>query len=95
MHAPSHGEPGGDKADDMFAVSIVHEIRQPLSAIVASAAAGSRFLDHSPPDLDRVREAFRRIVADVERAGALIEDIGANVVATPSPHAAPSIDSRL
>lgn len=77
MHAISQITPGGHMIDVVTA-SIAHEVRQPLTAIIVSAAAGSRFLDHSPPDLDRAREAFRRIVADGRRAGAVVEDIRAN-----------------
>lgn len=61
---------------DDIDISIVHEVRQPLTAILASAAAGLRHLDHAPADLGPAREAFRRILADGTRAGELVEDIG-------------------
>ena len=60
------------------AASIAHELRQPLTAMVTTADAGLRFLDRSLPNLDKSKEAFRRIVADGHRAGALIGTIRAN-----------------
>jgi C4-dicarboxylate-specific signal transduction histidine kinase len=69
---------------DVVAASIAHEVRQPLTAIIMNAAAGFRFLDHSPPDLDRAKDAFKRIVADGHRAGAVVEDIRANFRSDPS-----------
>lgn len=77
MHALSQTNPGGHIIDAV-AASIAHEVRQPLTAIIMSASAGFRFLDHSPPDLDRAKDAFKRIVADGHRAGAVVEDIRAN-----------------
>jgi C4-dicarboxylate-specific signal transduction histidine kinase len=63
---------------DAVAASIAHEIKQPLTAMVTSADAGFRFLDRSAPNLDRAKEAFRRIAADGHRAGAVVESIRAN-----------------
>jgi C4-dicarboxylate-specific signal transduction histidine kinase len=58
-----------------LAASIAHEIRQPLTAIVADAAASLRWLAESNPKLDMVREALVDIVADGRRAGVVIERI--------------------
>jgi C4-dicarboxylate-specific signal transduction histidine kinase len=69
--------------DNVVAASIAHEVRQPLTAIIMSAAAGFRFLDNSPPDLAQAKEAFKRIVADGHRAGAVVEDIRANFRSDP------------
>jgi signal transduction histidine kinase len=63
---------------DAVAASIAHEIRQPLTAMVTTADAGLRFLDRSIPNLDRAKEAFRRIVADGHRAGSVVGSIRAN-----------------
>jgi len=63
---------------DAVAASIAHEIRQPLTAMVTTADAGLRFIDRSLPNLDRAKEAFKRIVADGHRAGALVGNIRAN-----------------
>ena len=63
---------------DAVAASIAHELRQPLTAMVTTADAGLRFLQRALPNVDRAGEAFRRIVADGHRAGALISTIRAN-----------------
>jgi signal transduction histidine kinase len=63
---------------DAVAASIAHELRQPLTAMVTTADAGLRFLDRSLPNLDKSKEAFKQIVADGHRAGALIGTIRAN-----------------
>ena len=58
-----------------LAASIAHEIRQPLTAIVADAAASLRWLAESNPQLDMVREALVDVVTDGRRAAAVIERI--------------------
>jgi signal transduction histidine kinase len=63
---------------DAVAASIAHEVRQPLTAMVTTADAGLRFLDRTAPNLDKAKEAFRRIVADGHRAGDVIGSIRAN-----------------
>jgi signal transduction histidine kinase len=60
------------------AASIAHEVRQPLTAMVTAAGAGLRFLDRPVPNLDKASEAFKRIVADGHRAGAVIGSIRGN-----------------
>ena len=63
---------------DAVAASIAHEVRQPLTAMVTTADAGLRFLDRSSPNLDKAKEAFKRIAADGHRAGAVVGNIRAN-----------------
>ena len=63
---------------DAVAASIAHEMRQPLTAMVTTADAGLRFLDREIPNLDRAKEAFKRIAADGHRAGAVVGSIRAN-----------------
>jgi signal transduction histidine kinase len=60
---------------DAVAASIAHEVRQPLTAMITSADAGFRFLDRSPPNLERAKEALKRIAIDGHRAGELVESI--------------------
>jgi C4-dicarboxylate-specific signal transduction histidine kinase len=57
--------------------SITHEINQPLSGLVTNANAGLRWLERDSPNLSEVREAFRRIVRDANRAGDVISRIRA------------------
>jgi signal transduction histidine kinase len=60
---------------DAVAASIAHEVKQPLTGMMTSADAGLRFLNRSMPDLDEAKDAFRHIVAECHRAGAMIESI--------------------
>jgi len=62
---------------DTISASIAHEVNQPLSGMVTHAAAGLRWLDRATPDLDEAKAAFKRIVVDGHRAGAVIGSIRA------------------
>jgi two-component system sensor kinase FixL len=52
-----------------LAGSIVHEVNQPLGAIVASAEAAMRWLDRDTPDLGAARQSIARIRETAEAAG--------------------------
>jgi signal transduction histidine kinase len=60
-----------------LAVSIAHEVNQPLSGIVSNGSACLRFLARDTPDMEEVREAVRDIVRDGKRAGEVIARIRA------------------
>ncbi len=62
---------------DAVAATIAHEVKQPLSGMITNADAGLRWLDRSMPDLDEAKAAFKQIVADGHRAGAVIGSIRA------------------
>ena len=62
---------------DAVAATIAHEVRQPLSGMITNADAGLRWLDRPIPDLDEAKAAFKQIVADGHRAGAVIGSIRA------------------
>ena len=55
-----------------FALSLAHELNQPLSAILANAQAARRFLAAPNPPMDEVRAIIDDIDADDRRAGELI-----------------------
>jgi PAS domain S-box-containing protein len=55
-----------------LAASIAHEVNQPLAAIVANAAACELWLAAPPTETVRVRKALKSIVADGQRASAVI-----------------------
>jgi PAS domain S-box-containing protein len=57
--------------------SIAHEVSQPLGAMVASAAAGARWLAAEPPDIAEARSALDNIAADGKRAREVIARIRA------------------
>ncbi|MGA7804402.1 GAF domain-containing protein, partial [Bradyrhizobium sp.] len=52
--------------------SIAHEVNQPITATVANAQAGLRWLSAESPNLDEARQAFALIVRDGSRAGAVV-----------------------
>jgi len=52
--------------------SIAHEVSQPITATIANARAGLRWLEADLPDVDEARQAFNAIVRDGERAGQII-----------------------
>ena len=58
-----------------MAASIVHEINQPLTAIASNADAGLRWIDRTPPDLDRIRKSFNQIVHARQRTADVIQGI--------------------
>src|SRR6185503_1877311 len=56
-----------------LAGSIAHELRQPLTAIMANARAAHRFLERPDPDVASAIEALDDIVRDDQRASQIIE----------------------
>jgi signal transduction histidine kinase len=64
--------------------SIAHEINQPLSAMVANADAGLRWLGGDSPDLEETNQAMRRIVRDGKRASAVVARMRALFKKAPS-----------
>jgi len=55
--------------------SIVHEVRQPLTAIVATTAAALRWLERTPPDVDEAKRLLERIDGAGRRAGEVLGDV--------------------
>lgn len=58
-----------------LAASIAHEISQPLSGVSSSASAALLWLDRSPPNLDKARDALKVIVNASGRANDVMERI--------------------
>jgi PAS domain S-box-containing protein len=57
--------------------SIAHEVNQPLTAIVTNGEVGLSLLDHSEPDLAKLRELTKFVVEDALRAADIIVRIRA------------------
>ncbi|WP_176084780.1 AAA family ATPase [Martelella sp. HB161492] len=55
-----------------MAAAIVHEVNQPLSAIVTYANSGARWLQHKPPQLDKAASNFARIEQAGMRASGIV-----------------------
>lgn len=58
---------------------IAHEIKQPLTAIIANAKAAQRFLKKEPLNASELKYALDDIVSDVNRTGHIIDGIRAMV----------------
>lgn len=56
-------------------VSLAHELNQPLTAILANAQAGLRYMAAGNPDLEEIREILEDIVQDDKRAGAVVSGL--------------------
>jgi signal transduction histidine kinase len=63
--------------------SIVHEIKQPITAARTYAAAALRFLDRSPPDLAEVREVLTCIMNQTDRGSDVVDRIGSLIKKAP------------
>jgi signal transduction histidine kinase/integral membrane sensor domain MASE1 len=53
--------------------SLAHELRQPLTAIMANAQAARRFLNSAAPDLGELRNALGDIIEDDQRAADVVQ----------------------
>lgn len=55
--------------------SIVHEVKQPLSAVLADVATTLRWLDRDQPDLPKVRQLLERIRESVHRTDEVVQRV--------------------
>jgi C4-dicarboxylate-specific signal transduction histidine kinase len=62
---------------DAITASIVHELKQPLSAISANSSAARRFLGKTPPDVQEARACLIRIVDGVRQTSEILDGIRA------------------
>ena len=60
-----------------LAVSIAHEVNQPLMAVVTNAATCLRWLEEGQQDVHQARQAAERVVRDGHRAGEIVASIRA------------------
>jgi signal transduction histidine kinase len=58
-----------------LAASISHEVRQPLTGISVRGSALLRFVEGTPPKLDKIRSASEEIIAAAHRASQILDDI--------------------
>jgi signal transduction histidine kinase len=63
--------------------SIAHEIRQPITAMIANAQAGLLWLNGQPPNLEEIRETFDQVVTDGRRANEVVNRIRTLVTKAP------------
>src|SRR5262245_40461612 len=60
-----------------MSASIVHEINQPLAAIVMNAGTGLRWLAKDAPNVEKAAHALKNIVGDGNRATQVVETLRA------------------
>lgn len=58
-----------------FTVSVAHELKQPLGAILSNAGAAELFLNADPPAIDEVRKALSDIGSDILRSTEIIQNM--------------------
>jgi C4-dicarboxylate-specific signal transduction histidine kinase len=66
-----------------LSASIAHEVNQPIGAAVTNAHAALRWLGAAPPNLEEVRSALSRIVANGTRATNVLSRIRAFIKKAP------------
>jgi C4-dicarboxylate-specific signal transduction histidine kinase len=55
--------------------SIAHELKQPLTAVVTSGNATSRWLKRDPPEIEEANQSVDRIIKETNRASDILERI--------------------
>jgi two-component system sensor kinase FixL len=55
---------------------LLHELNQPLTAILSNAQAAQRFLAAAQPDVQELREILNDIVMDDKRAAGIVGSLG-------------------
>jgi C4-dicarboxylate-specific signal transduction histidine kinase len=60
---------------EAMAGSISHEIKQPLTGITLSGSALVRYLEDTPPKLDKARSAAAKVITGGHRIGQILDDI--------------------
>ncbi|MCL2636492.1 MAG: MASE1 domain-containing protein [Betaproteobacteria bacterium] len=69
-----------------MAASISHEIRQPLAAVTANAAAARELITHTPPDLAEAESALADLVIDGNRIVEILNNLRALFGKAPRPY---------
>lgn len=62
---------------EAMAASISHEVRQPLTGIATNGSAALRFLEHVPPNIERVRSALNKMIGGCDQASQIFDNIRA------------------
>jgi PAS domain S-box-containing protein len=75
--------------------SIAHEVSQPIAAAVTSADAGLRWLAAHPPNLEKTRDAFERIIKAGKQASDVIGRIRGLVKNVPAHRATLDVNEMI
>jgi PAS domain S-box-containing protein len=60
-----------------MALSLAHELSQPLAAILSNAQAAARFASQPEPDIEEIRAALFEIIEDEQRASSFVHNMRA------------------
>jgi signal transduction histidine kinase len=74
--------------------ALVHDLNQPLTAILSNAQAAQRFLASDQLDLQELRAILDDIVTDDKRAAGIVRNIGVILQESAGPRAASKDDQR-
>ena len=75
--------------------TIVHEVNQPLAAIITNSETALRWLACPEPDVEKIRELARRAIADARRASKIIDRIRATAIRRPPENTSLSLDDVI
>lgn len=75
--------------------ALAHELNQPLSAILSNAEAAQRYLAQGSANSDELREILSDIIADDQRAGAVIDRLRALLKRGESEHSLLSLNDLV
>src|SRR5271168_4564586 len=75
--------------------SVAHEINQPISAIMANASAGLRWLERTNPDVNETRAVLRAILREGQRTDNIIQGIRATFKADVEAHVSVDLNMLL
>lgn len=75
--------------------ALAHELNQPLSAILSNAEAAQRYLAQGTANPDELREILADIIADDQRAGAVIDRLRALLKRGESAHTSLSLNDLV
>lgn len=78
-----------------LAASIVHEVNEPLTAVVANSETCLRWLSRSTPDLEQARQAAMRTARDAERVAGVVKGLRSNPWKTAFAKAPVDIDDAI
>lgn len=71
---------------DEFTAALIHEIRQPLTAILDNAQAARRFMAQEPPALAEIKAILEDIIQDTQWLDRMIHRLHALFIRGASPH---------
>ena len=60
---------------EAMAASISHEVKQPLTGVTLNASALLRYLEDTPPKLEKARSAADKVIAAGHRIGQILDDL--------------------